>query len=215
MDVYGLTGGIGSGKSAVGALLAGFGVPVVAADELARLVVSPGSEGLALVVEAFGEEVLSADGELDRRAMGRLVFADPSRREQLETILHPCIQRRYQHVLAGLAAAGHGLVVYEVPLLFENGLEKDMRGVAVVYAAPEIRVARVRARDGLRDEEIQARMAAQLDDEEKFRRADYVLYNDGSRDDLRREVEWFATRFLKLPRQRFRHPPASAREPTP
>lgn len=203
MDVYGLTGGIGSGKSAVGALLAGFGVPVVAADELARLVVSPGSEGLGMVVEAFGREVLASDGELDRRAMGQIVFSDPTKRQQLESILHPCIQRRYQQVLAGLAAAGHGLVVYEVPLLFENGLEKEMRGVGLVYAPKAVRVLRVCARDQLAEAEVNARIAAQLDEDEKFRRADYVLYNDGSRDDLRREVEMFATRFLKLPRERF------------
>ncbi|MEE9385922.1 MAG: dephospho-CoA kinase [Nannocystaceae bacterium] len=202
MHVYGLTGGIASGKSAAAKLLHGYGIPVVAADELARLVVCPGSHGLAQVVDAFGLGVLDRDGELDRRAMGKIVFSNPARRKQLEAILHPCIQDRYTHVLAALEEAGHGVVVYEVPLLFENNLQRDMRGVGLLYAPQDLRVKRACARDKITTEDALARMAAQMDEEEKYRRANYILYNDGSLDDLRREVELFATRFLKLARTR-------------
>ena len=127
MDIYGLTGGIGSGKSAAAAYFEDCGIPVVSADELSRVVVTPGSEGLAAVVALFGEGVLSPQGELDRRKLGALVFKDPSLRVGLEGILHPRIRDCFQDVLAALEATGNPIVVYEVPLLFENSLEKQDR----------------------------------------------------------------------------------------
>lgn len=201
MEVYGLTGGIGSGKSSVATMLEEYGVPVVSADELSRMVVAPGSEGLADVVEAFGPEVLDERGELDRKKMGRIVFAAPDKRKALEAILHPRIRERYEQVLDALEKAGHPVMVYEVPLLFEKGLhlQDEMKGVILVTASADTRIARVKARDALTTDEVLARMRAQMPEEEKRRLADYVINNDGDVDDLRREVELLISRYLRMP----------------
>ncbi len=201
MEVYGLTGGIGSGKSTVAEMLEEYGIPVVSADELSRMVVAPGSRGLADVVEAFGPEVLDEKGELDRKKMGRIVFTTPERRRQLESILHPRIRERYEQVLDALEKAGHPVMVYEVPLLFEKKLDQqdEMRGVILVTATTDTRIARVKARDSLTTDDVLARMRAQMPEQEKRQRADYIIHNDGDLDDLRREVEHLISRFLRLP----------------
>lgn len=199
MDVYGLTGGIGSGKSAVAQMLEEYGIPVVSADELSRMVVAPGSDGLRDVVEAFGPEVLADGIDLDRQKMAEIVFRDPAKRRQLESILHPRIRERYQHVLQALEQAGHEVVIYEVPLLFEKNLEGDMKGVILVSASDINRIARVRARDNVTEADVRARMAAQMDEATKRQRAQYIIDNDGDFDDLRREVEYVLARYLKIP----------------
>jgi dephospho-CoA kinase len=196
--VYGLTGGIGSGKSAVGSLLAEYGIPVVSADELSRMVVAPGSSGLGAVVEAFGAEVLAEDGSLDRRAMAAQIFADAKKRKTLESILHPKIRESFQQVLAALEQAGHEVVVYEVPLLFEKGHEKDLHAVILVTAPDWVRIERVQRRDSLAEDEVRARMQTQMPEAEKRTRADYVIDNTGDLDDLRREVQLMLPRFLKV-----------------
>lgn len=199
MDVYGLTGGIGSGKSTVAALLEEYGVPVVSADELSRVVVARGSEGLQAVVEAFGREVVNDAGDLDRRRMASLVFRNAERRRELEAILHPRIRDRFEQVLDALEKAGHQVAVYEVPLLFERNLQGEMKAVVLVTAPLADRVARVRARDDVTETEVRARIAAQMDEDQKRRRADYIIENNGSLDDLRREVEFLMARFLRIP----------------
>lgn len=198
MDVYGLTGGIGSGKSTVAELLEEYGVPVVSADELSRVVVAPGSEGLRLVVEKFGTEILDEDGGLDRRTMASVVFRDPERRRELEAILHPRIRDRFEQVLDALEKAGHEVAVYEVPLLFERNLQGEMKAVILVTAPMDVRVRRVRSRDDVTETEVRARIAAQMDEDQKRRRADYIIENNGSLDDLRREVEFLMARFLRI-----------------
>jgi dephospho-CoA kinase len=198
MDVYGLTGGIGSGKSTVAELLEEYGVPVVSADELSRVVVAPGSEGLRLVVERFGPEILGEDGGLDRRKMASVVFRDPERRRELEALLHPRIRDRFEQVLDALEKAGHEVAVYEVPLLFERNLQGEMKAVILVTAPVDVRVARVRARDDVTETEVRARIAAQMDEDQKRRRADYIIENHGSLDELRREVEFLMARFLRV-----------------
>ena len=199
MDVYGLTGGIGSGKSTVAELLEDYGVPVVSADELSRVVVAPGSEGLEAVIEAFGSEVVDDAGELDRRRMASIVFHDTERRRELEAILHPRIRDRFEQVLDALEKAGHEVAVYEVPLLFERNLQGEMKAVILVTAPMEDRVARVRARDDVTETEVRARIAAQMDEDAKRRRADYIVENNGNLDELRREVEFLMSRFLRIP----------------
>ena len=189
MDIYGLTGGIGSGKSAAAAIFEECGIPVVSADELSRIVVTPGSEGLAAVVAAFGEGVLTPDGELDRRKLGAIIFKDPSQRVRLEGILHPRIRDSFQHVLTALEATNQHLVVYEVPLLFENNLEKQMKAVILVSAPEDQRIQRVMARDKLNVDDVRARMAAQMDDQTRRSKAQYVLENDGDLEHLRAQVE--------------------------
>ncbi|PRQ04032.1 Dephospho-CoA kinase [Enhygromyxa salina] len=201
MEVYGLTGGIGSGKSTVAAMLEEYGIPVVSADELSRMVVAPGSPGLADVVEVFGPEVLDEHGELDRKKMGRIVFTTTEKRRQLEAILHPRIRERYEQVLDALEKAGHPVMVYEVPLLFEKKLDQqdEMKAVILVTATADTRIARVKDRDSLTTDEVLARMRAQIPEHEKRERADYIIHNDGDVDDLRREVEYLVSRFLRIP----------------
>ena len=198
MDVYGLTGGIGSGKSTVAELLEAYGIPVVSADELSRIVVAKGSDGLQDVVELFGDGVLDEQGELDRRKMAAIVFQDPAKRRQLEAILHPRIRERFEQVLDALEKAGHEVAVYEVPLLFEKNLQGEMKAVILVTADDEVRIRRVRERDDITESEVRARMASQMDEASKRKRADYVIENNGSMDDLRREVEFLLARFLRV-----------------
>ncbi len=212
MDVYGLTGGIGSGKSAVAELLEDFGVPVVSADELSRVVVARGSRGLGDVVEAFGPEVLDDSGELDRRKMAGIVFREPARRQQLEAILHPRIRERFEQVLDALEKAGHTVAIYEVPLLFEKNLQSEMKAVILVTAREEIRVRRVMDRDDVTETEVRGRMAAQMDESLKRKRADYIIENEGTRDALRREVQFLLDRFVRLDA---RHTPETAVAPVP
>lgn len=215
MDIYGLTGGIGSGKSAAAAIFEDHGIPVVSADELSRIVVTPGSEGLAAVVGAFGEGVLTPGGELDRRKLGAVVFKDPAQRARLEGILHPRIRDSFQDVLAALEATGQHLVVYEVPLLFENNLEKQMKAVILVSAPEEQRIARVMARDRLGVEDVRARMAAQMDDQSRRSRAQFVLENDGDLEHLRRQIEALLVRIQPRKAGAPPPPPPPPRVPPP
>jgi len=196
MDIYGLTGGIGSGKSAAAAYFEDCGIPVVSADELSRVVVTPGSEGLSAVVAAFGEGVLSPQGELDRRKLGAVVFKDPTARGRLEGILHPRIRDCFQDVLTALEATGNSMVVYEVPLLFENNLEKQMKAVILVSAPEDQRIARVMARDKLSADDVRARMAAQMDDKNRRARATHVLENDGDLEHLHAQIDALLVKLL-------------------
>lgn len=211
MDVYGLTGGIGSGKSAAAELFEERGIPVVSADELSRVVVTPGSEGLQAVVAAFGEGVLAENGELNRRKLGSLIFKDPALRQRLESILHPRIRDRFQDVLAMLRATGHALVIYEVPLLFETGLDKQVKAVILVSAPEPVRIARVAARDRLTEAEVRARLAAQLDEASRRARSHFILENDGDLAHLERQID----ELLPKLRQRGGAPPTRAPTPPP
>jgi len=176
--VFGLTGGLGSGKSTVAAHYRRRGLPVIDADALAREVVAPGSDGLAAVAREFGLDILR-DGALDRPALARLVFADPEARRRLEAITHPRIQARRDALLEQLGAAGEPLVCYEVPLLFERGLEASLRPVVVVNVPEALQLARAQQRDASSEAEARARLAAQLPLADKAARADYVIDNAG------------------------------------
>ena len=213
MDVYGLTGGIGSGKSAAAAIFEELGIPVVSADELSRIIVTPGTEGLAAVVEAFGAGILDPSGELDRRKLGKLVFRDPVQRGRLEAILHPRIRDRFQDVLTTLEATGQHMVIYEVPLLFENNLEKTMKAVILVSAPEAVRIARVMERDKLTPDEVRARIATQMDDAGRRARADHILENDGDLASLRRQVEALLVKLV--PRAPGKPPPPPRVPPPP
>ena len=175
----GLTGGIASGKSTVGKLFRQLGVTVVDADEVAREVVERGSEGLAEIVAAFGPEVLSADGTLDRKKLAAIVFEQPEDRKRLEQITHPRIFARSMQLMAAAAARGEALALYEAALLVENGSYKLMQALVVVAAKEATQIARVAARDGIDEAGARARMAAQMPLEKKIAVADYVIWNDG------------------------------------
>ena len=186
----GLTGGIGSGKSTVSALLAARGAVVIDADRIAREVVEPGTPGLAAVVQAFGGQVLRDDGSLDRPALAAIVFADPEARQTLDGIVHPLVRARAAE-LAG-AAPYDAVVVHDVPLLVETGQAASYDLVLVVESEPEIRVSRLVQR-GLTADDARARMAAQATDEQRRAVADVVLDNSGSEEELAAQVDRFWT----------------------
>lgn len=182
-----LTGGIASGKSAVADLLAERGAVIIDADVLARAVVEPGTPGLAAIVERFGAAVLAADGSLDRPALGRIIFADPDARADLEAITHPAIRARAR---ALRAAAPEGSVVIDViPLLVEAGLADGFDTVIVVDADPDTQLRRLRSRDGFTAQEAGQRLAAQASRADRLAVADLVVPNTGDLADLRREVD--------------------------
>ena len=180
LRVFGLTGGIGSGKSAVAARLRARGLPVVNADELSRAVVLPGSETLARVVSYFGGEILEVSGALDRVRLGGIVFADPEARRALDGIVHPAVRALAGERFAEIAARGEPLAAYEVPLLYEVHLERVYAPVIVVDAPDAARLARLKLRDGFDEKQIRARLAAQMPLAEKVKRADYVIENNAS-----------------------------------
>jgi dephospho-CoA kinase len=182
--IVGLTGGIASGKSTLAATLRARGVPVVDADALARAAVAPGSPALAEIARAFGPGVLAPDGSLDRKRMGALAFSDEGARRRLEAITHPAVRHAMAEETARIAAQGHDLAFYDVPLLFEVGLERILDAVVVVWAPPDVQRARLEARDGLAPPEAEARLAAQLPLDEKAARADFVVENAGPPGDL-------------------------------
>jgi dephospho-CoA kinase len=182
MLMIGLTGGIGSGKSAVASRLAELGATVIDSDRLARKAVAAGSDGLAEVVKAFGPDVLTEEGELDRAAVARLVFADPEQRHRLEEIIHPRVRDQVAALVA--AAAPDAIVVNDVPLLVESGLAAAYDLVLVVLATEETRIDRLTRDRGMPEAEVRARFAAQATDEQRRAVADIVIDNNGSLDEL-------------------------------
>lgn len=184
----GLTGGIGSGKSTVAALLAERGARVVDADRIAREVVAPGTPGLAAVAAEFGPGVLAPDGSLDRPALAAVVFADPAARARLDGIVHPLVRARAAEAVA--AAPADAVVVQDVPLLVETGQAGSYDLVLVVETDPEVRVRRLVER-GLSAADARARIGSQATDEQRRAVADVVLRNDGGREDLAAQVDRF------------------------
>lgn len=189
MHVFGLTGGIASGKSAVAERLRARGVPVIDADRVARDVVAKGTPGLDAVVEAFGEEILDERGELDRKRLAREVFTDDAKRATLNGILHPRIGAATFERTHVLADEGHPLACYEAALLVENGIADAFRPLVVVTASEEEQIRRAMKRDQSTESEARARMAAQMPLEAKIAVADFVVDNEGSIAELSRRVD--------------------------
>jgi len=198
----GLTGGIGAGKSEVARLLSVRGAVVIDADVLAREVLEPGTDGLAAVVAEFGDSVLAADGSLDRKRLGAIVFGDAaeqlgggaisSARGRLNAIVHPRVAARTAELMA--AAPPDSVIVHDVPLLTENGLAPNYDLVLVVQAPLSARLERLAAR-GLSADETRSRIAAQASDEQRRAIADVVIVNDGDLAQLDRQVaDVWATR---------------------
>jgi dephospho-CoA kinase len=186
MRRIGLTGGIGSGKSTVSAMLADLGAHVIDADAIAREVVAPGTEGLAALVEAFGPDILAPDGSLNRTALADKAFADESAREHLNAITHPRIAARTADLMRNIP--DDAVLVHDVPLLVEVGLQDAYDMVLVVDAPDEVRVRRLLDR-GLGEQDARARIAAQATREQRLAVADVVLNNSGSLEDLKEQVE--------------------------
>lgn len=185
----GLTGGIGSGKSAVAGRLAKLGAVVLDGDTAARAIVEPGTPGLARIAETFGPGVLRADGSLDRAGLAGIVFSDDAAREKLNDITHPLIHEHMRAAEeAAVAAAGPDtIVVHDVPLLAEGQRSAAFELVIVVDVAPEVQVSRLAGR-GLPEDQARARMAAQASRDERLAIADIVIDNSGSVADLDRRV---------------------------
>jgi dephospho-CoA kinase len=182
----GLTGGIGAGKSEVSRLLVEHGAVLIDADRIAREVVAPGTPGLAAVVEAFGEDVLTGDGSLDRPGLGAVVFADPAKLAVLNSIVHPLVGARSGELES--AAAEDAVVVHDVPLLTENGLAPLYEVVVVVDASPGTQLDRLVRLRGMTERDARARMAAQATREQRLAVADIVIDNDVPLEQLRRRV---------------------------
>ncbi|WP_046508927.1 dephospho-CoA kinase [Streptomyces odonnellii] len=182
----GLTGGIGAGKSEVSRLLTGYGAVLIDSDRIAREVVEPGTPGLAAVVAEFGPEVLTGDGRLDRPKLGGIVFADRNRLRALNAIVHPLVRARSAELEA--AAGPDAIVVHDVPLLVENGLQGLYDLVVVVDASPETQLDRLVRQRGMAESEARDRMAAQATREERRAVADVVIDNDGPLERLEPQV---------------------------
>jgi dephospho-CoA kinase len=187
--LVGLTGGIATGKSTVSAMFAHLGAKIVDADLLAREVVMPGQPALAEIVEEFGPGVLAADGQLDRKRLGAIVFADPERRKRLEAITHPAIGARQQRILSVYdEEAFEGIVLWDAAVLIESGGHKRMDRLVVVFADFDTELRRLMSRDGMSEAEARGRIAAQMPVEDKAKLADYVIDNSGTRAETERQV---------------------------
>lgn len=193
--VLGLTGGIGSGKSAVVEEFGRHGVHWVDADHAARWVVEPGRPALGSIVDRFGEQVLTADGSLDRAVLRRLIFQEPGQRKWLEQLLHPLIR---QEVAEHLARATSPYVIMVSPLLIESGQFRQVERVLVVDAPEALQLARAARRDEASEAQIRAILEAQVSREERLRHADDVLTNDQDRSHLAREVKNLHDFYLTL-----------------
>jgi dephospho-CoA kinase len=185
MRVIGLTGGIGCGKSLAAQYFAELGALVIDADQLARAAIERGSDGFDEVVALFGDSVLK-DGNIDRRALGELIFKDPKAKAQLENIIHPFVRKEFEGAVATLK--GDQVLVYEIPLLVETKAHERFDVVITVESEMENRIARLRGR-GMHISEIEGRIAAQATREQRIEVADFLIENDGSEDELLRQVE--------------------------
>lgn len=177
-----LTGGIGSGKSSVAALLAEHGAVVIDADQIARDLVQPGQPALAEIVAQFGESVLLPDGSLDRPGLAAIVFGDDDRLAALNAIMHPRIARRTAALMS--AASPGSVLVYDMPLLVEQGIRPVWDHIVVVEAPLQLRLQRLARERGIAPDDARARMAAQASDDERRAVADTVIVNDGDREQL-------------------------------
>jgi dephospho-CoA kinase len=188
MRVLGLTGGIGSGKSMVAQMFARLGAVVIDADQLAREVVEPGQPALQEIAATFGADVLLPDGRLDRPKLAGIIFADPVERAKLDAITHPRIRARMDEEIK-LRRSGPGVLIVDIPLLYENGRTNTVESVIVVWVDPQTQLRRIRERDGLSADAARLRIAAQMPLDEKRARAEHVIDNSGSRENTRRQVE--------------------------
>lgn len=189
MKLVGLTGGIASGKSTVSEILARQGAAIINADVLAREVVEPGRQAWTEIVNTFGTAVLQPDRALDRQKLRALIFDDPDARKKLESIIHPQVRALAEQRIREHAAAGYAVIVYEVPLLFEGNLQEWLRPVILVACEVDTQRKRLQSRDNLSAVQAQKHIEAQMSLEEKRRLADYVIENNGSLEDLERQVQ--------------------------
>lgn len=191
MPHYGLTGGIGSGKSTVAAMFSDKGAFIIDADAISRELMEPGEETLQRVAAAFGEEILLDNGQLNRPHLASLIFANPEKREKLNAIVHPAVRARSQ-LLREEAVAQQGenvTIIEDIPLLTETGQADRFDGVIVVCADEKVRLERLTTQRGILKEDALARIKAQASDEERAQIARWIIDNSGSREDTQHQVE--------------------------
>lgn len=191
--IVGLTGGIGSGKSAAMAVFEKLGIGCVDADVVAREVVEPGQPALSAIAKRFGDAVLTEDGRLDRSALRRRIFSDSDEKRWLEALLHPLIRSEMQRQLTAQSSPYSVLVA---PLLFENNLDRECDTSVLIDVPESVQVERVVARDGGSEEQARAIIRQQMPREEKLKRADHVVSNTGSLDDLEAQLVALHERFV-------------------
>lgn len=196
MKLFGLTGGIATGKSTVSAMFREAGVPVIDADELAREVVEPGQPALAEIAARF-PGVLTPDGRLDRQKLGARIFADPKERAALGAITHPRIQALSLERTRALAEAGAKVALYDAALLIENNLHEAMDGVILIACPPEVQLARLMARNALTEQEAKERIASQMSLEQKRPFATWVIDNGGTLEATRAQVQQVISQWLR------------------
>ncbi len=185
MRVIGLTGGIGCGKSLAAQYFSELGALVIDADQLARAAIERGSQGFDEAVSIFGDSILN-NGDIDRRALGEIVFKDPDAKRKLEGIIHPYVRQQFEEAVSSLKA--DETLIYEIPLLVETGAQDRFDIVITVESEIENRISRLRQR-GMHISEIEARIAAQASREQRVAIADFLIENDGTEDELLRQVE--------------------------
>jgi dephospho-CoA kinase len=188
--LLGVTGGIASGKSSVTRMLEEMGAPLIDLDLLAREVVEPGKPAWKEIVGCFGKSVLLRDGKLDRKELSRVVFEDPEKRKKLEGFTHPRINEEFEKRVEEISGrVPDPIIQAEVPLLFEVGLQHRFHRVLVVYIPPDMQIRRLMRRDGISRAAAVRILKAQLPIDEKARRADFVIHNEGTLEETRAQVE--------------------------
>lgn len=193
----GLTGSVATGKSTVSSMIQQAGIPLVDADIAARKVVEPGTEGLKEIVAYFGEEILLADGTLNRVKLGKIIFKDKEKREKLNEITHPRVKEYMLEARERFFRAGEELVFFDIPLLFESHLESLVDQIIVVWTTPETELKRLMERNNLTKEEALARINSQIGIDEKAKKADFVINNNESLEKTQKQVYTFIERFVK------------------
>ncbi|EAC4811047.1 dephospho-CoA kinase [Listeria monocytogenes] len=193
----GLTGSVATGKSTVSNMIQQAGIPLVDADIAARKVVEPGTEGLKEIVAYFGEEILLADGTLNRAKLGEIIFKDKEKREKLNEITHPRVKDYMLEARERFFRAGEELVFFDIPLLFESHLESLVDQIVVVWTTPETELKRLMERNDLTKEDALRRIESQMGIDEKARKADFVIDNNESLEKTQKQVYTFIERFVK------------------
>lgn len=189
MKRIGLTGGIGSGKSTVAAILAEHGFPIIDADKIAREVVEPGQPALAELALTFGEDILNEDGSLNRQALANVAFVNEENRQALNNITHPRINARTEELFAEAESAGKEAAVWDMPLLVDQGYQDRVDIVIVVDVDAETRLKRLVGSRGLDEADARRRIASQIDDETRRKAADFIVDNNGERAALEPQVK--------------------------
>jgi dephospho-CoA kinase len=178
--IIGLTGSIASGKSAVAKMIQSYGLPIVDADVVARQVVEPGSPTLKKITESFGQDVIAADGSMDRAKVGSIIFHDEAKRQRLNSIIHPAIREEMLRQRDEFISYGEKNVFMDIPLLFESKLEHFVEKIIVVSVSEDVQLSRLMARNGFTEDEAKARISTQMPVKEKEALADAVIDNDGT-----------------------------------